>query len=122
MDGYSLSAAIGVVLPVGRRHLESWFVLVWLYVLNKCNCCDNKREALSPFSLTKTLICCAALVASGGLAALAAAGCLSSFSLFSSPPLSRLLLPLFSSADILTVVVSLSSWCRCPVVRVLKQW
>ncbi|CAN6826105.1 unnamed protein product [Brassica oleracea] len=39
--------------------------------------------------------------------ALAAAGCLSSFSLFSSPPLSRLLLPLFSSADILTVVVSL---------------
>ncbi|CAN6919962.1 unnamed protein product, partial [Brassica oleracea] len=85
-------------------------------VLNKCNCCDNKREALSPFSLTKTLICCAALVASGGLAALAAAGCLSFFSLFSSPPLSRLLLPLFSSADILTVVVSLSSWCRCPVI------
>ncbi|KAH0883279.1 hypothetical protein HID58_059375, partial [Brassica napus] len=38
--------------------------------------------------------------------ALAAAGCLSSFSLFSSPPLSRLLLPLFSSADILTVVGS----------------
>ncbi|KAF2540939.1 hypothetical protein F2Q68_00029403 [Brassica cretica] len=105
MDAYSLSAAIGVVLPVGRRHLESWLSLPSLSLLSN-----------------KTLICCAALVASGGLAALAAAGCLSSFSLFSSSPLSRLLLPLFSSADILTVVVSLSSWCRCPVVRVLKQW
>ncbi|KAH0863913.1 LOW QUALITY PROTEIN: hypothetical protein HID58_081124, partial [Brassica napus] len=55
------------------------------------------------------------VVASGGLTAPAAAGCLSSSSLFPSPPLSRLLLPLFSSADILTVVVSLSSWCGCPV-------
>ncbi|CAN7070674.1 unnamed protein product [Brassica oleracea var. botrytis] len=78
----------------------------------------NARLSLPSLSLlsNKTLICCAALVASDGLAALAAAGCLSSFSLFSSPPLSRLLLPLFSSADILTVVVSLSSWCRCPVI------
>nr|VDD55991.1 unnamed protein product [Brassica oleracea] len=56
------------------------------------------------------------VVASGGLTAPAAAGCLSSSSLFPSPPLSRLLLPLFSSADILTVVVSLSSWCGCPVI------
>ncbi|KAF2600571.1 hypothetical protein F2Q68_00008070 [Brassica cretica] len=56
------------------------------------------------------------VVASGDLTAPAVAGCLSSSSLFPSPPLSRLLLPLFSSADILTVVVSLSSWCGCPVI------
>lgn len=68
---------------------------------------------LSPFSLGKAqnsnlLRRSQPVVVSGGLAAVAAAGCLFSFSLF-PPPLSRRLPPLCSSADILTVVVSLSS-------------